>query len=292
MYPNLRWLPIVVSGIIMVGAPALAQQSPPFWGNLHPGPHAVGFRSSWQRDHGRRYNIVFEDRTRYADAKAPRPILVNIWYPAKLADRAAPMLHRDYLAIGSDDPQLSRLAARLVDYERDVVGKEMMGKKPAELSGKERRLLDEFWATPTASHREAPPVDGKFPLDHLPRRSPILLRGQRRPVRIPGQPRLRRPRLTLPDDQWSGLQHRRSGRFGRRPGIPDRVRQPAAGCQLAAHRCGRPQRRSPGDVVLPRASMPRRPMPSLVSTLPRTITASPRTAGTTWSDTSAITLTT
>ena len=135
MYPNLRWLPIVVSGSSWSGP--LPWPSNP----RRSGETCIPARTP--SDSGPHGNATTAGATTscsmtrpdYADAKAPRPILVNIWYPAKLADRATPMLHRDYLAIGSDDPQLSRFAAKLVDYERDVVCKEMMGKKPAELSG-------------------------------------------------------------------------------------------------------------------------------------------------------------
>src|SRR5512138_3513847 len=60
-------------------------QLPPLWDKLTPGPHAVGFKSLWQLDYSRRYNMTYDDMTVYASDKPPRPILVNIWYPAKSA---------------------------------------------------------------------------------------------------------------------------------------------------------------------------------------------------------------
>src|SRR5262249_6703362 len=80
--------------------------TPPFWGKLQPGPHAVGFRSLWQLDYSRRYNMTFDDKTTYASGKAPRPILINIWYPAKKSSDARAMKHGEYLEISSNDPQL------------------------------------------------------------------------------------------------------------------------------------------------------------------------------------------
>ena len=53
-------------------------QSPPLWGKLSPGSHAVGFRTVWQLDYSRRYNMTFGNATTYATGKAPRPILINI----------------------------------------------------------------------------------------------------------------------------------------------------------------------------------------------------------------------
>ena len=93
-----------------------------------------------------------------------RPILINTWYPAETSDDFKPMPHRDYLAIQTEDPRLARFATKLIEFERGVVCKEMTGKSIAELADPERRLLEQFWDTPTASRRNAPPVDAKFPL--------------------------------------------------------------------------------------------------------------------------------
>jgi predicted dienelactone hydrolase len=149
---------------LVVGSIDSGQQAPSLWGTLRPGPHAVGFRSAWELDYGRVYNTTFTDKTTYASGKAPRPILINIWYPATKPADPKPMRHRDYLAIESGDARLTRFASQLIDYERAVVCKEVMGKKTEKLTRMDPRLLDEFWNTPTASLRDAPPIDGKFPL--------------------------------------------------------------------------------------------------------------------------------
>src|SRR5262245_36759314 len=75
----------------------------PLWGKLPPGPYAVGFAAGWQLDYSRRYNTTFDDKTSYAAGKAPRPVLVNHWYPAKPTD-ARRMQHRDYFNIATTDP--------------------------------------------------------------------------------------------------------------------------------------------------------------------------------------------
>jgi hypothetical protein len=81
----------------------LPREAPPLWGALPPGPHAVGFRSLWELDYGRAYNTRFDDNTSYAPGKAPRPILINTWYPARAADGRRPMRHRDYLPIFGEE---------------------------------------------------------------------------------------------------------------------------------------------------------------------------------------------
>ena len=149
---------------VLITSGQVAASAPPSWGNLEPGPYAVGFRSLWQMDYSRVYNTVFNDKTTYASGKAPRPILINLWYPAERPSKQPPMPHRDYLKIQTEDPRLARFAAKLAEYERDTVCTEVMGKPDAALTVDERRRLDHLWAASTACYRDAPPLDGRFPL--------------------------------------------------------------------------------------------------------------------------------
>jgi len=158
-------LQVALVGLLVLGLSSHAQaQSPPLWGKLSPGSYAVGFKSFWQLDYARRYQMTFEDKTAYAPGKAPRPILINIWYPAKPTSNAKPMQHRDYLDIPSTDPMLARFSAKLVEYDRGVITKELLGKPAKELNDQEKQVLEQFLDTPTASIRNAPPKEGKFPL--------------------------------------------------------------------------------------------------------------------------------
>jgi pimeloyl-ACP methyl ester carboxylesterase len=150
--------------VMLLGMRQAGAEAPPLWGRLTPGPHAVGFRSKWELDHSRTYNTTFGDKTRYAAGKAPRPVLVNVWYPAERSGDARPMLHGGYFEIASDDPRLGKFAAELTDYARGVVRKELFDKSAAAMSERERRLLERLWATPTACTRNARPLDRKGPL--------------------------------------------------------------------------------------------------------------------------------
>lgn len=156
---------VVGIGLVVNAAASLAgAQSPQLWGKLAPGRYPVGFRSEWQFDHSRRYNTTFDDKTKYADGPAPRPILMNIWYPAANAGDARRMPHRDYLEIRSDDPPLAKFAAKLADYNRGVIAQEVMQKPAKDLTDREKQLLDQFLDTPTACVRNAPAAGGRFPL--------------------------------------------------------------------------------------------------------------------------------
>jgi hypothetical protein len=155
----------VLAGLLVLASPAVAgAQPPPLWGTLPPGPHAVGFKTGWQFDYARRFNATFDDKTTYAAGKAPRPILVNVWYPAGAAADAKRMPHRDYLNIRTDDPRLALFSAKMAEYNRATLAREVMGKPAAELTDRGRALLDEFLDTPTACVRDAPPARGSFPV--------------------------------------------------------------------------------------------------------------------------------
>ncbi len=149
---------------LLIGSGGTAAAAPPMWGKLEAGPYAVGFKSLWQLDYSRVYNTVFDDKTTYASGKAPRPILINIWYPAERLNDGPPMAHRDYLKIQTEDPRLARFASKLAEYARNIVSKEVIGKPIAELNDNERLRLDRLWAAPTACLRDAPPLDARFPL--------------------------------------------------------------------------------------------------------------------------------
>jgi dienelactone hydrolase len=163
----MQLLAVVLSISIAGAAPGSDSQSVgslQVWGKLAKGPFAVGFRSLWQLDYGRAYNTVFDDKSAYATGKAPKPILVVMWYPADKSSDAQPMTHRDYLKIETEDPRLAKFSAKLAEYERAIIGNFLTGKPDQELTETDRRRLEDVWNTPTASRRDAPSLDGRFPL--------------------------------------------------------------------------------------------------------------------------------
>jgi predicted dienelactone hydrolase len=156
---------VAVMGVFVIALPSVAgAQGPPIWEGLPPGPHAVGFKTAWQLDQARRYNMTYDDMTTYAAGKAPRPILVNMWYPADRAGNARRMPHRDYLQILAAEAPLAKFSTKLVAFNRAVIAQEIMQKPAKELSDWERSLLDQFLDTPTACVRNARPAEGRNPL--------------------------------------------------------------------------------------------------------------------------------
>jgi hypothetical protein len=109
-------------GLLALAMVGLAKaKSPPLWDKLPPGLYAVGYKTLWQLDYARRYNMTFDDKTTYAPGKAPRPILINLWYPASKAGDSKTMPHRAYLNIQSDDPLLAAFSIKLSEYNRAAI---------------------------------------------------------------------------------------------------------------------------------------------------------------------------
>ena len=157
--------PVMFAALLLLMIVQRAEASrPPLLGGLEPGPFAVGFRSTWELDPTRTYNTTFKDKTTYANGKAPRPILINIWYPAERPTGEKLMPHRTYFAIGSDDPRLSKFAEALADYERAVVCKEVFDVDEAKLDEGRRRLFDRLLSSETTCFRDVKPLDRKSPL--------------------------------------------------------------------------------------------------------------------------------
>lgn len=122
---------------------------------------AVGFCSHLAFDPSRTYRTAFDDGATYGATGAPRPIVVNLWYPAQAGGE--PMARAGYLPSG-DDPATVRLLEALVRYERDVIGEELFDAPEEKLSDEQRAQFDAYLAAPTAAVRDALPAVGPFPL--------------------------------------------------------------------------------------------------------------------------------
>jgi hypothetical protein len=107
--------------------------------------------------------MKFDDKTTYAPGKAPRPILVNAWYPAEKVVNAKRMPHRDYLEVQAEEPPLAKFSTKLVEFNRAVIAQGIMQKSEKELSDREKLLLDQFLDTPTACVRNCRPAGAGFP---------------------------------------------------------------------------------------------------------------------------------
>ena len=111
------------------------------WGDLQPGPHAVGVRQTDHYDYSRTFRTARTLDGKPRTGERARPIRVTIWYPAQ-ASNATPMTFADY-ARGEE--------AAIVALTRNVV----------ELTPEQREKL---FALQRRAVRDAKPIAGKFPL--------------------------------------------------------------------------------------------------------------------------------
>jgi len=84
---------VLIASCVAPVAPDASSATPPE-SLLQAGPFTVGFRSTWALDEGRTYRTAFDDGQTYGAEKAPRPVLVLLWYPADSAAAGAePLSH-------------------------------------------------------------------------------------------------------------------------------------------------------------------------------------------------------
>lgn len=139
-------------------------QTPAVRDDVSKALYAVGFKSLWQFDHSRSYRLQGDEKTVPVTGKSPRPILINIWYPARTTAKAAPMLHRGYLDIESSDLRLQQFSRKLADYNRTIIATELFRKPAKDLTAQEKLLLEEALNSPTTAIRNAAHQPGRFPL--------------------------------------------------------------------------------------------------------------------------------
>ncbi len=134
-------------------------------GQYQPGPLPVGFTSHWSLDDARTYDTTCADGSTYAGGEpAPRPILVNVWYPAAPTPDAAPLRRGDYLDVSSADARLGPFAHALQTYAREIVANEVLGKPAAERDADDEAALAALLAAPAGAVRDAPLAGDRYPL--------------------------------------------------------------------------------------------------------------------------------
>jgi predicted dienelactone hydrolase len=133
---------------------------------LPPGPHAVGFRSSWVLDHGRTYRTGWDDGATYGAVKSPRPVLVLEWYPAEpppadaTSGDAGFMPHASYLSLPTADARLASLAEALRVHLQGIFAEQVLGAPEGMLDVELQRALQ----APTSCVLDAAPAPGPFPV--------------------------------------------------------------------------------------------------------------------------------
>ena len=165
--PALRAAVVLAALAILAGwqtRTSATAQSFPQWGNLKPGPHAVGFKAIHAVDSARSYGNTI--------TPGPRPIRITLWYPATPARDARPMQYRDYifqrqtrlgdkvLTAAEEASTIAALASSLRQMQSLVNGTLV----PVFPDGLPEDRVARMAATPTAAFKDAAPARGRFPV--------------------------------------------------------------------------------------------------------------------------------
>src|SRR5438105_2930534 len=125
---------------------------PPLWGDLSPGPYAVGYRVIRAFDRTRTWRVTRPDVGSFSPDLDGRPIRLSVWYPADPEGSTAPMRFGDYFP-ARGPAAFEELDAALDRRDRALAA-----------SSVPQGQLEELLATFVPSREEAQPAAGSFPL--------------------------------------------------------------------------------------------------------------------------------
>lgn len=131
---------------------------------MRPGPYRVGFLHTWEFDQSRTYVTAFDNGETYGSETSPRPILINLWYPANPKPESRMMPHSVYLDIESANLKISQFSIALKAYERSVIISELIGAEEQDLTQVQIDALDHVLQSDSGCYFDAQPLEEEFPL--------------------------------------------------------------------------------------------------------------------------------
>ena len=145
---NRTWICLAAACLAAPGA--ATAQTFPLWGNLQPGPFAVGFRVLYRLDSTRTWFPRPDSAREFA-----RPVRVSMWYPAASRSGGQAMRYRDYVRFSAPNSYFARVESMLAN--RDTISWKSAFK------GIENRY-PELLELAVFARRDAAPANGTFPV--------------------------------------------------------------------------------------------------------------------------------
>jgi Chlorophyllase len=141
-----------------------AQSMPEYWSGLQPGKFSVGFKSLCVFDTSRKYDLL-------KNKNLGRPVLINIWYPAKKSNDTTVLKVKDYFDFPSDENTqvfFLKLKEFQLDYSKLYSTDQNIRKKDFDgdsslLENTRNQIFEHYLSAKTLSHRNAVASDGKYP---------------------------------------------------------------------------------------------------------------------------------
>lgn len=101
---------LIVAVLAFGAAPATAGDGSPLWGQLEPGPYAVGFRQIERSDHSRLHRLPVDMTGTAVAGERSRPLRISVWYPAE-PGAGAPLTLGDYITLLGAEGHLGPVTA-------------------------------------------------------------------------------------------------------------------------------------------------------------------------------------
>lgn len=140
--------------------PCFAQKKMLYPG-IEKGKHDIGYQTIIDLDYSRTYNLVYPTDT-ISQRHDPRPIIINIWYPAQVSKKDKQMLYGDYIKVETQDETLKTFIKRIEDYnlKNSIFYSFYLNK----LSAEQNKKLKAQQELPVEVYKQAAPLKEKFPL--------------------------------------------------------------------------------------------------------------------------------
>jgi pimeloyl-ACP methyl ester carboxylesterase len=129
---------------------ATAEDSPPLWGDLVPGPYAVGFRAIFTVDNTRAYYL--DGGSEYRG----RPLRILVWYPGQTLETDR-MSFGGYFKTPPPDPIFNDFHAALMERELSTAHRQF---SPPDSGASFQAMMN----ARTVAHRDLPFRPGGYPL--------------------------------------------------------------------------------------------------------------------------------
>ncbi|MCE9670560.1 tetratricopeptide repeat protein [Myxococcus stipitatus] len=141
--------------LLAVGWPAAAKEAPetsrPLWGDLAPGPHAVGYQVLHRFDTSRTWAATHPYGKDFTPDLSGRPMRISVWYPAARAT-GRKLRFEDYFRAGTAPKGFAAIEALLAERDGGTHERNFRATYPA------------LAATPVGAVANAPAAPGRFPL--------------------------------------------------------------------------------------------------------------------------------
>ncbi|HSE40029.1 MAG TPA: hypothetical protein VLH08_04625 [Acidobacteriota bacterium] len=149
---------LVICFIVLVSVCSSSAEVPRSWGDLKPGPYAVGFKVKFQYDYSRTFQPKYDFEGKPASGPRARPIQTLIWYPSEVQN-GKQLLYRDYVYLLANE-----LNFNPPSEEQKQQSLQQYIQQRTNIFGATEQGVKELLPMQTAAILNATAAEGKFPL--------------------------------------------------------------------------------------------------------------------------------